>query len=68
MRLSADGKQWKSVSHRNDAIGVTARLGFEPTACRYVQVCGHKPDGPSQVGYQMSLAELELYADGADRE
>ena len=63
VRLSADGKTWHQVAQRDDAVGATQRIEFKPIPCRYVQVRGMKPDGPGRHGYQMSIAELEVYGE-----
>jgi hypothetical protein len=62
LRLSADGKEWKTVAAKSDHDGTPFETSFDPVTARYVRVCGLKPDGPNQPGAQMSIAELEVYA------
>jgi len=59
--LSADLKQWRSAGSLKEGAGKPFEVKFEKTAARYVRVRALKPDGADQRGYQMSVAELEVY-------
>ncbi|MDA3923866.1 MAG: alpha-L-fucosidase [Kiritimatiellae bacterium] len=59
--VSSDCKEWKRVGGFTDGTGKPFDCDFEKTNARYVRVKSLKPDGPDQKGYQMSVAELEVY-------
>lgn len=61
IKLSADGKNWKTVATATDLEGKPFEATFDPVTARYIRVCSVKPDGPGQKGGQMSVAELEVY-------
>ncbi len=61
IRLSVDGKTWKTIANQINWDGKPFEATFAPTQARYVRVCAIKPDGPGQVGGQMSVAEIEVY-------
>jgi hypothetical protein len=59
---SDDGVDWKTVTH----VGNNDRDGTHPSAfpareTQFVRVQGIKPNGPNQLGGQMSITELEVY-------
>lgn len=43
--------------------GSPVEFTFAPVSARHVRICSLKPDGPDQPGSQMTVAELEVYAD-----
>lgn len=59
--LSTDRQTWQAVAHKADHDGTPYETTFEPVTARYVRVRAVKPDGPDQLGAQMSVAELEVY-------
>ena len=59
--VSSDRRAWKRVGGFSDGTGKPFDCSFEKTPARYVRVRALKPDGPNQRGYQMSVAELEVY-------
>jgi hypothetical protein len=59
--LSADGANWQTMAEVTGCEGGTREHTFPPTPACYLRVQSLKPDGPGQVGSQMSLAELEAY-------
>jgi hypothetical protein len=61
IRVSADGQSWKTVAEQAGHDGKPFEATFEAVPARYVRVCASKPDGPDQLGTQMSVAELEVY-------
>jgi NedA-like, galactose-binding domain/Alpha-L-fucosidase len=61
VRLSVDGTTWQAVASKADHDGAPFEAAFEPTRARFVRISALKPDGPGQVGGQMSIAELEVY-------
>lgn len=62
-RLSTDGTEWKTAASRTNRTGKPVEVRLDPPRpTRYVRVCSVKPDGPDQLGTQMSIAELEVYA------
>ena len=61
IRLSEDGKDWKTVAAKDNHDGSPFEAKFPAVPARYVRVCAIKPDGENQPGAQMSVAELEAY-------
>ncbi len=61
LRVSADGKEWKTVAQKSEHDGKPFEAAFDPVPARYVRVCAQKPDGPDQPGGQMAITELEVY-------
>lgn len=61
IRLSPDGKEWKTVATKADHDGQPFEVTLDGVPARFVRVCALKPDGPNQPGAQMSIAELEVY-------
>ncbi|MCL6473574.1 MAG: discoidin domain-containing protein [Firmicutes bacterium] len=59
--ISEDGINWCEVAHVTDGVGGAREHRFPATPARYVRVQAVKPDGPNQLGVQMSIAELEVY-------
>ncbi len=63
VHLSADGTTWQTIAHINDCPGGRQEHVLEaPITARYVRIEAVKPDGPDQVGLQMGISELEVYA------
>ncbi len=61
IRVSTDGRTWKTVAEKDGHDGKPFEATFEPTPARYIRVMSIKPDGPNQPGSQMAVAELEAY-------
>lgn len=61
VKLSVDGKNWKTVVSASELEGQPFEATFAPVTARYIRICSVKPDGPGQKGGQMSVAELEVY-------
>ncbi|MCL4193808.1 MAG: discoidin domain-containing protein [Thermoguttaceae bacterium] len=61
IRVSVDGQTWKAVAEKEGHDGTPFEATFAPTPTRYLRVLSIKPDGPDQLGGQMSVAELEVY-------
>ncbi len=61
IRLSADGKEWKTVAAADNHDGKPFEAQFDAMPTRYVRVLSIKPDGPGQPGIQMAVSELEVY-------
>jgi len=59
--VSPDRQTWQTVATAETPEGKPFAADFEPTTARYVRVSALTPDGPSQPGDQMSVAELEVY-------
>jgi len=59
--VSSDLKQWQSVGDLKEGSGKPFEVKFDKVTARYVRVRALKPDGADQRGYQMSVAELEVY-------
>lgn len=59
--MSTDRATWQGIAEQAELDGQPYEATFDPVATRYVRVCALKPDGPEQVGSQMSVAELEVY-------
>ena len=53
---------WRKVASEADHDGSPYEARFDPIKARYARVSALKPDGPGQKGGQMSIAELEVYA------
>jgi hypothetical protein len=62
VEVSDDHVTWRVVANQKAATNATHTLTFAPVAARYVRVKANTPDGDGQLGSQMSVAELELYA------
>lgn len=61
--LSQDGKTWTTVAQvKGNDFGGLKSHSFAPTKARFVRVQALKPDAPNQLGTQMSIAELEVFA------
>ncbi len=61
IKTSLDAINWSTA-----AVVLDGKVGeniteFMPKAARYVRIEAIKPDGPSQIGGQMAIAELEVY-------
>ncbi|MCY2994825.1 MAG: alpha-L-fucosidase [Planctomycetota bacterium] len=56
-----DGTKWQKLASLRDQKGGRVEVRFDPVEVRIVRVRAIKPDGPSQPGTQMSIAELEAY-------
>jgi len=66
VRVSADGRHWKTVHRAENHDGAPLEIVLDTSEqARYVRVCAEKPDGPGQPGGQMAVAELEVHADGS---
>ena len=63
VQLSADRQNWQTVARVADHDGSRKELRCEPVRARYVRLRALNPDGPNQKGGQMSVAELEVYAE-----
>ncbi len=63
LRVSADGTSWETVVEETGHNGAPWEAILDGVVARHVRVCGIKPDGPGQVGTQMSVASLEVYAE-----
>ncbi len=61
LRVSADGKEWKTVAQKSGHNGIPFMAVFDPMPARYVRVCAQEPNGPDQPGGQMAITELEVY-------
>lgn len=60
--LSQDGKSWTTIaSVEGNASGGEKVHVFAPQQARFVRVQALKPDGPSQPGLQMGVAELQVF-------
>jgi hypothetical protein len=60
---SADHKNWTEIAQATANKGGRYEFNVEKVDSRYIQVQSLKPDGPDQVGFQMSIAELEVYSE-----
>jgi hypothetical protein len=61
--VSEDGETWKKVHEWTDGTGKPIEVKLDEPRVRFVRVRSIKPDGPNQPGIQMSVAELEAYAE-----
>jgi hypothetical protein len=59
--VSADGANWRELAYSTEGKEGRHEFAFAPTSAQFVRVLGIRPDGPEQVGSQMSIAELEVY-------
>jgi F5/8 type C domain/Alpha-L-fucosidase len=59
--VSKDRIKWSKLVQNNTSNGGLNIHTFRPIKARYVNLKAIKPDGPNQVGGQMSIAELEVY-------
>jgi hypothetical protein len=62
VQLSSNRKTWTTVAEVNNHDGSKWDKSFDPVSAQYVRIRALKPDGPNQPGGQMSVAELEVYA------
>ncbi len=60
--VSLDGGHWRELVHERNCPGGRREHKFTPVKARYVRVQAIKPDGPGQLGGQMAISELEVYA------
>jgi len=56
-----DGLQWHRLATVRDQEGGRVEVPLTPVEARVLRVRAIKPDGPGQLGTQMSIAELEAY-------
>jgi hypothetical protein len=61
INISSDGIKWLTVGNKNNSRSKKITHEFAPIKARYVRIQGIKPNGPNQVGHQMSISELEVY-------
>jgi hypothetical protein len=61
INISSDGIKWLTVAHKANSLAKKITQEFAPIKARYVRIQGIKPDGPNQMGQQMSISELEVY-------
>ena len=59
--VSGDGTTWTEVARVSDGKPGEMSFNFPPVQARYIRVRALKPDGPTQTGGQMSIAELEVF-------
>ena len=62
VQLSLDLSAWTTVAEVKDHDGAKWEKTIAAVSARYVRVRALKPDGDHQKGGQMSVAELEVYA------
>jgi hypothetical protein len=67
VQFSSDRTTWTTAAEVKDHDGSKWEREFAPVTARYVRLRALKPDGPNQKGGQMSVAELEVYADATKR-
>lgn len=59
--ISSDRQTWQTLATAETPEGKPFTVEFEPIKGRYLRVNALKPDGPDQIGEQMSIGELEIY-------
>lgn len=59
--VSPDREDWNRLARVTDGEGGTIEFDASGASARYVWIRAIKPDGPDQVGSQMSIAEVEVY-------
>jgi hypothetical protein len=61
VRVKTEDGRWKQVLEKKDGDGSPVDIRFDELKARHVSIEAIKPNGPSQVGYSMSITELEVF-------
>jgi hypothetical protein len=67
VQFSSDRTTWTTAAEVREHDGSKWEREFAPVTARYLRLRALKPDGPNQKGGQMSVSELEVYADATKR-
>lgn len=63
IKTSIDGTSWRTATSVTGCNGGRYESRFKPVSARYVRIEAVKPDNGGQVGGQMAITEVEVYAD-----